>query len=329
MAVITKPITIPGGALNAVLNCASGDVGTICTWGSINMWSKYKPFVHPAVAFADSAAHLAALRACNCGLSMPKYATPTACLEAAIALGIGGKAWTYNKPTGTIGVAPYRILDFDGYDHEMHAPFGFAINPSYAYQIDNPTMDDSASGGTANIFLEDLLGTPNLSSYKICLAWRKHGTTVVARAQAVDNTANWLASIDNDADYDVCAFLSPVDIAYTDAEARRDYYLCPVPLSTFHRSSQSGFQVDGDVTLGRLDGEFWAMNRSHTLQRIQVRSVNPTLSKDLYTTAHTVTTVHESFYLTGAFTQDTQFYMRFYISASSYVEQLFYPRFPL
>jgi len=312
------------------------DFGYIVTHANINWASKYKPFVYPANSFADDAARLIALRSRNCGIKLEKYATPTACLNRAIALGANGTAVTYLRPTGTIGVAPFRSFDFKGYDGTMGAPFRYGIVPSVATQLQTPTMMEL--GVLSNIALEDMVGNgttdyPQLSSYKICLAWRKNGTSGIAKAQSVTSSANWLSTIVTDANYDVCCFLSPVDITYSDVEATRDYYLAPLPFSTFKYSSGTGVTADGDIVGGggTMEGSFWANSGSIGMAKIEVRSVNPTNSFTIHASSHTITSTHETYSFAAPsrqfFTGSTEFYLRLWKNGSTYIDQRFYPRY--
>lgn len=111
MAVLTKPITTT--SVGNILGTSSGDVGTLCTHSGINKMSKIKPIDYPengvmstdkfrgtATAIAEGINY--GLNA-GCADNNPYYAHSS--------------TWAYSGgPKGGLGVSPYRLLDFDGYD---------------------------------------------------------------------------------------------------------------------------------------------------------------------------------------------------------------------
>lgn len=105
---IFKPISTP--ALSQILGVATEDVGLLCTAQTINKWAFCKPF-------RDTYNNYASKEACDArrrgqqgtggGMNIPT--------------GVNA-VWEYLRPYGGIGVAPYRILDFDGYEANSAIP---------------------------------------------------------------------------------------------------------------------------------------------------------------------------------------------------------------
>lgn len=309
---------------------------------NINPMSKYKPFAYPATSFASDAARLAALRSRNCGLKFEKYRTPTACLERAIALGDGGVAVTYNRPTGGINTAPFRLLDFKEYDGSMGAPFRYGITPQECIRLQTPYLDLLTSAVT-NIALEDLVGNgtadyPNLSGYKIGVAWRPVNSTAIAFSQTTDSSATaWRSSpyIVDGTTYNVCCFLSPITLKAGDSQTEADYYLAPMPLSSFKMLVGAGLDIRASkgTTLSRfrdIDIKFRRTSGSLTVTNAQVVATEngSTQTKDIsYTYPLTITTSYTAskhVVLDSMITDAATFKLRLF-SGSSYVDQTFVP----
>jgi len=100
------------------------DIGTLCQAAG-NKWAKFKPvnFPHPtALEAADiRVAYPNWYRGFNgaCGLNILSYTTMSAMFTA---LRAGTFGWNYVKPTGGIGVQPFRIFDFIGYNVDAQPP---------------------------------------------------------------------------------------------------------------------------------------------------------------------------------------------------------------
>lgn len=108
---ITAPVRIIAD-LQPVLGTSRSELGDIITNATINKWAKCKPFPATANEYASDAARHTAMKNAGFALTIPMYA-----------VGVFGQnshyseAWGYRKPTGTIGVAPFRDLDFKNYEH--------------------------------------------------------------------------------------------------------------------------------------------------------------------------------------------------------------------
>lgn len=131
-----------------VLGTGSGDVGTNCASNANKKWALYHPIVHPNLSHVTlteriqkfhslTPKDMASIRSLNTFATVP---TP--------------EAWGYNKPTGTIGTAPYRALDYAhiesdltkiatdwGYNHNADAPLIMNTDVSVALSTDPDTGD--------------------------------------------------------------------------------------------------------------------------------------------------------------------------------------------
>lgn len=135
--IITAPVSIDD--VKTVLGATSYDLGTLCRHAGVNMWARFKP-VSRRNLFGIQADYYKADDG-NFGITLPASKTKLADLEAVVTGGLNG--WGYDKPTGGDN-APFRLLDFDGYDHKAKSPItGANINPTTVY----------ASGGTLAVAL--------------------------------------------------------------------------------------------------------------------------------------------------------------------------------
>ena len=161
------------------------DLGALCQ-SAKNGWSKFKPvnFPHPTALEAPDirVAYPNWYRGFNgaCGLNILSYTTMSAMFTA---LRAGTYGWDYVKPTGGIGVQPFRLLDFAGYDVEAQAPiFPNTLAANY-YRAFSP-MGVSATVNTptsTELTLSDLGNAVNLGNGYFGAAISKVGTTIYNR----------------------------------------------------------------------------------------------------------------------------------------------------
>lgn len=108
------------------------DVISVCTASSINMMSKWKPFV-----YADVDADETALLSKNCGITIPQLATSSG-------KPVGGGAWTYTKPSGGTA-SPYRLGDFRGYQHNLSVCWKWGANGNNVDEFYKPSTWSNAT----------------------------------------------------------------------------------------------------------------------------------------------------------------------------------------
>ena len=132
----------------------------LCTAGSINKWAKNKPFAYnsdnfgydpnnPSVA---NNARAAARKEKNQGLVLPtlknagvsssnQYYAYLNYLAYGIVSGVFATSYGYNPPRGRSYSEPFRLRDFDGYNHIAQQPFTTGATLIYAdgtQQVYNP-----------------------------------------------------------------------------------------------------------------------------------------------------------------------------------------------
>lgn len=147
--VITAPISVTGD-LASVLGRATGDVGQLCgdvKWDSTNSqwvsadatnkWAKYKATratgVNPTDAYKGEQKSLYGSTGYMCGLSAV-LCTALSGSDTSLktVMDNGAIGWEYEAPRGLNGGGSgvheyYRVLDFDGYNHNAVSPFyGFS-----------------------------------------------------------------------------------------------------------------------------------------------------------------------------------------------------------
>ena len=138
--VIQAPVSIDD--VQRTLNTDDNDIGRLCTNSTINMWSKHKP-VNGGGLFSTNIV--------GSGIKIP-YATT---ITDFIKLITNGRTldWSYDKPTGG-AYSPYRLADFNGYDHYANCMFYYLDNKSLSFtfrtdsylQIDIATIKDGDAG---------------------------------------------------------------------------------------------------------------------------------------------------------------------------------------
>ena len=224
---ITAPVTI--GDVARTIGVASGDLGTLCTSGHINKWSRYKPinrvartgdglqYVHPLtdIDFADS----------RYGLKYPTYHAlqvgdnPAWCtfhfdsllgdfnseqesqenikflynnFEANLinpndglfyGKPFGKVTYLYNKISKTY-YSPYRLSDFDKYEHSSVAPLasaglqpidvykdGIYAGTDYKITIEVKRATEGYNGLTVDSMISDYTNFPSetLSDWYLCV----------------------------------------------------------------------------------------------------------------------------------------------------------------
>lgn len=114
--IISAPVSIDD--VNNVLGHGSTDLGTLCTSSKINKWSRYKPVQYSGLTTEGNSKWYRA-RDSKCGLTIPITTSRT---EIVNMYNNGTADWTYNPPTG--GEYPFRLLDFDKYQHNATAAIG-------------------------------------------------------------------------------------------------------------------------------------------------------------------------------------------------------------
>lgn len=145
--IISSPVNQKTDVQYVLTGSTSGSVAlsALCTHANINIWSKYKPVRWSGTTRTSTwwkGYHS------NCGLE-PFFVNDAVDLPQYIDGGRNG--WTYYAPTG--GTYPYRLLDFNGYNHNAQAPVrGFRIGP---------TTVSNRSGSTFGAWIMAVIASDN------------------------------------------------------------------------------------------------------------------------------------------------------------------------
>ena len=152
--ILTQPISVYD-----IANCigvASTDVGTLCTAKSkINIWAKYKPVRYNSIKALTEDQR----KQCSYGiLDVQEYDfTQQSVLNQAFENALNRVySWQYEIPEGGVE-SLYRMLDFDGYNHNAICPLFFEDNsPQWDKVIVNVGSILDAALPQGNIKLSDL-----------------------------------------------------------------------------------------------------------------------------------------------------------------------------
>lgn len=204
--------TVLGFPRNPVTGKVINDIGGLITFGDINIYAKYKP------VGLNSFSHLNANwwkgSDGNCGLALRSAGNPATIAGIMDEATVNG--WTYLRPTGTIGVSPYRFLDFDGYFHFAEAPTGGISAPESVVAGTRLTVTlILQQDGTSSLLLKDI---QTASQCYLCLYVTHSGGSYIVTGDKCDgDTAT--ASIDTtgwaNGTYQIYAMLSSAPIAQT------------------------------------------------------------------------------------------------------------------
>ena len=152
--ILTQPLSVYD-----IANCigvASTDVGTLCTAKSkINIWAKYKPVRYNSIKALTEEQR----KQCAYGiLDVQEYDfTQQSVLNQAFENALNRVySWQYEIPEGGVE-SLYRMLDFDGYNHNAICPLFFEDNsPQWDKVIVNVGSILDAALPQGNIKLSDL-----------------------------------------------------------------------------------------------------------------------------------------------------------------------------
>lgn len=150
--VINAPVSIYD--VQRCLAKSANDVGNLCVADNINKWSKFKPVSYPAFGVITDTI----LKSINYGLDIQSFSNYLDAYNNGI---------FYNPPTGGAS-SPYRLHDFDKYNHIAIAPFS-KISNIVVSKLDKDTARIefmyNIGGGDNQIGLSDLIGLPIGSKY--------------------------------------------------------------------------------------------------------------------------------------------------------------------
>lgn len=255
----TKLITAPVSFYD-VQRCLATSEQTLkglCTHANINKWSKKKPVIND-ILFTGVVIDWWKAKNGNCGLVVPNFSTLTSMISA---IRSGGTLWDYQTPAGGAS-SPYRLADFNGYDHLASPPFGIMA-------LDNTYYMDSAStiNAALNLYtsetaltLSDIGFTFPLKDFFFAIAivpygsndgqWLSSSTPISGGNSTLNIALNYLTV----GSYDVIHFL--VEIAkplITSSSSINTYIPLPQVIQTITISNSAIFVVvHGSFTCAKL-----------------------------------------------------------------------------
>lgn len=153
--IITAPVSIKD--VQEVLGETSNDLATLCKSSNINMWAKYKPVSNNSY-FVDIKANWRGKYE-NANI---EYSTVSSINLIKNLYSSTGDSFSYTK----VG-SPYRLADFNGYNHNVSAPVsGFAMskNPTNN-SVSGACMYGLSSTSEDNITMSDLLDIGDTEYY--------------------------------------------------------------------------------------------------------------------------------------------------------------------
>lgn len=121
---VSRPIVLTEVA--KLLRTNIRDLGRLCRCGNINIWAKYKPTKYN-VLFGTGKSTTSEYWKANdgsCGINFSDYIYTSAKQFVEAIFGSNTEVkWEHVVPTGG-ATSPYRLSDFDGYNHKAVQPFG-------------------------------------------------------------------------------------------------------------------------------------------------------------------------------------------------------------
>ena len=196
---VTPNVGVSIADVKTCLSESSNDLGTLCTSNSIKKWAKNKPIRFNTIGILTQSQREDAFW----GLGEPEEhetagQTAGAQLDAfrSAATDEHGHAFEYLKPTGTIGVAPYRLLDFDGYYHNSPCPIiGHNIATINIAEVSGSmlTFNVQKNNDTIGaISLADVFTRLGLSNYYLAIGFNRGG--VFFYRTSSDTIGTWAAN---------------------------------------------------------------------------------------------------------------------------------------
>lgn len=230
--IITAPVSLAGDVAT-VLGDSSTDLGTLCRSNKINMWALYKPVKHTNIGILSESERKGFDG--QIGFDIP-WSSLSSCYQyIETIIRDDGAIWSYNRPTG--GNYPFRLLDFDKYNHNAIKPF-------------NDNNINYISGIT------DVLRVISCFNYS---AWSKvYNFTPDKLVINNSSCANWytgvIAVLQSDVNYTIQALVTDSvtlantkDSNYFDfncgAMNKGDYYLIPVICSSNRSGSNAYYKI--------------------------------------------------------------------------------------
>lgn len=154
MTVIGKKISVPVTVSDVqnVLQTSDNTVSALCTNRNINKWSKNKPIKHSSYGPLTDSERVGEDRTEGYLYGVKCLALPNKLAD------LHQYTYEYKRPTGGLGVSPYRMRDFDGYDHNAAPTIEgwFADSANKDMDVNFP-LKINVGGTTTGIDISDVI----------------------------------------------------------------------------------------------------------------------------------------------------------------------------
>ena len=154
MALIGKKISVPVTVsdVQSVLQTSESTVSALCKNVNINKWSKNKPIKHSSYGPLTDEQRKGEDRTEGYLYGVKCLAFPDKLAD------LHQYDYYYRRPSGGLGVSPYRLRDFDGYDHNAAPTIeGWFNTTAYRDMSSNFALKINVGGTTTGIDISEVI----------------------------------------------------------------------------------------------------------------------------------------------------------------------------
>lgn len=154
MTVVGKKISVPVTVsdVQSVLQTSESTVSALCKNVNINKWSKNKPIKHSSYGPLTDEQRKGEDRTEGYLYGVKCLAFPDKLAD------LHQYTYEYKRPTGGLGVSPYRLRDFDGYDHNAAPTIdGWFDTTAYRDMSSNFALKINVGGTTTGIDISEVI----------------------------------------------------------------------------------------------------------------------------------------------------------------------------
>ena len=154
MALIGKKISVPVTVsdVQSVLQTSESTVSALCKNKNINKWSKNKPIKHSSYGPLTDEQRKGEDRTEGYLYGVKCLAFPDKLAD------LHQYDYEYKRPIGGLGISPYRLRDFDGYDHNAAPTIeGWFNTTAYRDMSSNFALKINVGGTTTGIDISEVI----------------------------------------------------------------------------------------------------------------------------------------------------------------------------
>ena len=213
---ITAPVSIYD--VQRALGISSGDVGTLCRSGMINMWAKFKPIYHAAIGLLKNSqrqdgSHIVSGYSISWGIMKPSASSWSDYINTTDGVVKSG-LWGYDKPEGG-AASPYRLSDFveinnsgavtgNGYSQSAKCPIQIILSQNSEIPVPYSAQEDGDTLMFLFTFQNGIIGwsaSHSLSIAEIFAAEQSYYPTVIFTCYYNGRIYEYAKSGDNTVSY--------------------------------------------------------------------------------------------------------------------------------